>query len=163
MTGKSVDLQITIDADGWPQEARLRDIVSRAVRGVFDKVGAKSSSACELSLLFTDDKAIRRINQKWRGIDKPTNVLSFPAEPSVNPNALPAVLGDIVFGLETISCEAEVENKRFEHHLSHLVVHGLLHIFGYDHEQETDAEAMEAMERQILQTLAIPDPYNAID
>ncbi len=163
MTGNSIDLQITIDSDGWPQEVRLRDIVSRAVRAVFEKTGARSSSATELSLLFTDDEAIRSINQQWRGIDKPTNVLSFPAEVSVNPVALPTVLGDIVFGQQTVCREAEVENKLFEHHLSHLVVHGLLHIFGYDHEQEADAEAMETLERQILEALAVPDPYSAMD
>jgi probable rRNA maturation factor len=93
------------------------------------------------------------------GKDKPTNVLSFPAF-EVEPGAdLPPMLGDIVLAAETVAREAGLEEKPLEHHISHLVIHGLLHLMGHDHEDEDEAEAMEALERATLARLAIPDPY----
>jgi probable rRNA maturation factor len=99
------------------------------------------------------------LNAQWRGKDKPTNVLSFPGS-SVEPGR-PAgpVLGDIVLAGETIRREAELEGKLFEHHLTHLIIHGFLHLFGYDHASDDDARVMEALERKALDTLGIGDPY----
>jgi probable rRNA maturation factor len=116
----------------------------------------------ELAIMLTDDAGIRTLNSNWRGIDKPTNVLSFPAlQPSGprGPDDAPRMLGDIAIAYETTRSEADEEQKPFDHHLSHLAVHGFLHLIGYDHEKDDDAEAMEALEREILSQLGIPDPY----
>ncbi len=102
----------------------------------------------ELSVLLTDDAEIRTLNAQWRQQDKPTNVLSFPA-PAAG-NMQPKLLGDIVIAYETTAREAETEHKPFEHHLSHLAVHGFLHLLGYDHESDDEAETMERLEREIL-------------
>ena len=112
--------------------------------------------------MLTDDKGIRTLNSNWRGIDKPTNVLSFPAlQPtgSASPDDAPRMLGDIAIAYETTRWEADDEQKPFDHHLSHLAVHGFLHLIGYEHEKDDDAEAMEGLEREILARLGIPDPY----
>ncbi len=106
--------------------------------------------------MLTDDSAIRVLNRKWRGIDAPTNVLSFPAE---IPAGAPALLGDIVLAYETVAREARRDGKSFAHHVAHLAVHGFLHLCGYDHERDSDAEIMEQLERTILRRLDIPDPY----
>ena len=109
--------------------------------------------------MLTDDAGIRTLNHDWRGIDKPTNVLSFPAVALPGSGGQPRALGDIAIAYETTRREADSENKRFSDHLSHLAVHGFLHLIGYDHENEDDAEAMEALEVEILARLGIPDPY----
>jgi probable rRNA maturation factor len=112
-----------------------------------------------VSLLFTNDAAMQALNQKWRGKDKPTNVLSFPSGDGPAGSDI-EMLGDIALALETVTREAEGEGKTFDHHLTHLLVHGFLHLLGYDHETgEEDAEEMETLERAILAHLAISDPY----
>ena len=100
------------------------------------------------------------LNRDWRGIDKPTNVLSFPVRRR-KPDGLPALLGDVIVAYETLAREASEENKPFLHHLAHLAVHGFLHLLGYDHETDSEAEAMEGLEREILARLGIADPYRA--
>ena len=157
-----VDLQIAIASGGWPAEPEIREVATLAVLAVFDETGAPNSPSSELSLLFTDDRQIREINDQWRGIDKPTNVMSFPAVRSINPRDPPPVIGDVVFARQTIMREAELENKPVNHHLVHLIVHGLLHLLGYDHQKEEEAEEMESLESLILAKLAIPDPYGMI-
>jgi probable rRNA maturation factor len=115
-----------------------------------------------LAVLLTDDAAMRRLNAQWRGIDKPTNVLSFPAlQPTGagTPDDAPRMLGDIAIAYQTTRMEADEEQKPFDHHLSHLAIHGFLHLIGYDHENDDDAEAMETLEQEILAQLGIPDPY----
>ena len=112
--------------------------------------------------MLTDDAGIRTLNSNWRGIDKPTNVLSFPALQPTGPSGpddAPRMLGDIAIAYETTRQEADDEQKPFDHHLSHLAVHGFLHLIGYDHENDDDAEAMETLEQEILAQLGIPDPY----
>lgn len=113
----------------------------------------------ELSLLFTDDASIREINAEWREQDKPTNVLSFPAYP-LQPGGKPGpMLGDIIFAHETVAREAVELEKPFEAHLSHLLVHGFLHLFGYDHMNDEEATIMEGLETRILLGLGHADPY----
>jgi probable rRNA maturation factor len=112
--------------------------------------------------MLTDDEGIRTLNRNWRGIDKPTNVLSFPALQPRGPrleDEAPRMLGDIAIAYETTRREADEEQKPFGHHLSHLAVHGFLHLIGHDHEQDQEAETMESLEREILAQLGIPDPY----
>lgn len=110
-----------------------------------------------VSLLLGDDFRITELNRQFRGKDGPTNVLSFP--PAEVGEGGEGFLGDIALAAETIAVEAEFQGKRFEHHAAHLVVHGFLHLLGYDHENPADAETMEARERAILISLGIEDPY----
>ena len=107
--------------------------------------------------MLTDDATIRAMNAQWRGIDKPTNVLSFPAGESLR--ARSAHLGDIAIACETVAREAAAENKAFLDHLAHLAVHGYLHLIGFDHETDPEAERMEHLETRILAGLGIADPY----
>ncbi|MCA0034165.1 rRNA maturation RNase YbeY [Mesorhizobium sp. B263B2A] len=152
-----VEIDISIEAGDWPAEASLARLVDRAVAAAFAETGAAGHS--ELSIVFSDDAHIRTLNAGWRGKDKSTNVLSFPAFPHVKDGPLPPMLGDIVLAAETVAREAALEDKPLENHITHLVIHGLLHLMGYDHETDTEAEAMEAVERAALARLAIPDPY----
>ncbi len=155
--GIPVDIDIFVEAGAWPAEAELTRLVDRAVAAAFAEIGA--SGASELSIVFSDDAHIQALNAEWRGKDKPTNVLSFPAFPTSRGGPLPPMLGDIVLAAETVKREAALEGKPIENHITHLVIHGLLHLLGHDHETDVEAEEMEAIERAALARLAIPDPY----
>ena len=155
-----LDIDISCEAGAWAEEAALHGLAAQAVSAAFTELGLEpGSQAPELSLLFTDDAHIQTLNREWRGKDKATNVLSFPAFDVAPGDALPPMLGDIVLAFETVSSEANLENKPFEHHLMHLLIHGVLHLLGYDHETDEEAEEMESIERRALARLAIPDPY----
>jgi probable rRNA maturation factor len=148
-----LDIDVVIECDRWPSdsEAMVRRAVAEAAKAV--KQGHADRA---LAVLLTDDAAIRRLNATWRGIDKPTNVLSFPAPPM---RATPAPLGDIAIAYETTAREAKTEGKPLAHHLAHLSVHGFLHLLGYDHESDAQTDAMEDLERKVLAALGVPDPY----
>ncbi len=152
-----VEIDLSVEAGDWPDEAALTLLVDRAVSAAFAETAAAGPS--ELSIVFSDDAHIRTLNAGWRGKDKATNVLSFPAFPFPKGGKLPPMLGDIVLAAETVSREAALEEKPFENHITHLVIHGLLHLLGYDHETDAEAEEMEGIERAALARLAIPDPY----
>ncbi|KQU64343.1 rRNA maturation RNase YbeY [Aminobacter sp. DSM 101952] len=154
-----LDIDLMVEEGAWPSEAALRALVDRAVPAAFQEAGVEAAEGVELSLVFTDDAAIRKLNAEWRDKDKPTNVLSFPAFPVAPGDPLPPMLGDIVLAWETVAREAELEGKPLENHITHLIIHGLLHLLGYDHETDEEAEEMEALERRALARLAIPDPY----
>ena len=111
------------------------------------------ASTGEIALLLTDDEAVKNLNAKFRGQDKPTNVLSFPS------NNDDDFLGDIALARETCVGEASDRGIALRDHVAHLIVHGLLHLAGYDHQTESDAQVMERREIEILQTLGIADPY----
>lgn len=114
----------------------------------------------ELSVVLTDDNHIQELNAQYRGKDKPTNVLSFPIQENLAmPTSQSLVLGDIVLAYETIAQEALSQHKTFPDHFSHLVVHGFLHLLGYDHEKKAQAEQMEQLEASILEGLGIKNPY----
>ncbi|EGP08980.1 metal-dependent hydrolase [Bradyrhizobiaceae bacterium SG-6C] len=153
--------EVLVTADCWAGESSAETIVHRAIEAAAAMVDADTADA-EVAVMLTDDAGIRTLNNNWRGIDKPTNVLSFPAlQPERTPadDDAPRMLGDIAIAYETTRKEADSEHKPFEHHLSHLAVHGFLHLIGYDHETDDDAEIMEGLERDILAQLGIPDPY----
>jgi len=153
--------EVLVVADCWQAEADAETVIQRAVALAAEIADADVGEA-ELAVMLTDDAGIRTLNLNWRGIDKPTNVLSFPALPptgAVGPDDAPRMLGDIAIAYETTRKEADDEQKPFDHHLSHLAVHGFLHLIGYDHEKDADAEAMEGLETEILAQLGIPDPY----
>ena len=154
----TVHYDMAINAEGWQNEETLRRLVDSVLQATLRELGFNNIDS-ELSLVFTNDADIREINAKWRHIDKPTNVLSFPAfalQPGQEPGE---ILGDIVIARETVEREAAEEDKSFDDHLSHLVVHGLLHLMGYDHQNDDEAEQMETLERKILASLGISDPY----
>jgi len=146
-------IDVLVESDRWKEAGKVKSFVRRAVR---QAAAALSTRGAELAIVLTDDSAIRQLNHEWRGIDKATNVLSFP---TCNPGGEPPLIGDIVLAYETIAREARGEGKPFAHHVAHLAVHGFLHLLDYDHERDEDAEAMEKLERKILRRLAIPDPY----
>ena len=140
------------------QEQPGSDLVLRSA--IAQAAADLSTKQAELAIVLTDDSRIRTLNRVWRGIDKPTNVLSFPAKNPGGKGAL-ALLGDIVISYETTAEQALAQGTPFLHHLAHLTVHGFLHLHGYDHAAEDEAKAMEQLERVILARLDIPDPYAA--
>ncbi|KQZ12762.1 rRNA maturation RNase YbeY [Mesorhizobium sp. Root554] len=156
---RALDIDITVEAGAWPPETELETLVHRAVAAAFAELTPSRTGHSELSVVFSHDRGIQALNADWRGKDKPTNVLSFPAFTPSDVAVLPPMLGDIVLAAETVAREAELEKKPLENHITHLVIHGLLHLLGLDHETDQEAEAMEAVERAALARLAIPDPY----
>jgi probable rRNA maturation factor len=152
VAGISLDIAVAPAAAAAAPETH--DVVARAIRAANETAGPLEGT---LSVLVADDAAIQSLNRQWRGADKPTNVLSFPAAKA--PSIVPRHLGDIAISYETAIREAQAEARPFAHHLAHLVVHGFLHLLGYDHESDAAAEAMESLERKILARLGIPDPY----
>ncbi len=160
-----LDIQISIEEGTWPSEERLAEMSERvlgAAAGYLrksEKQPFPKAGAPEVSLVFTNDAEIRGINAEWRSQDKPTNVLSFPAFP-LTPGKMPGpMLGDIIFAQETLTREAGELGKSFDDHLTHLMVHGFLHLFGYDHMEDEEAEKMEGLETRILAGLGLSDPY----
>lgn len=153
-------IAIVVEAGDWPPKAALQKLARRAVKAAVE-AGALHLSAHELSLVFTDDAAMRKLNKAYRGKDSPTNVLSFPAAPPPGTPLQPAglLLGDVILAAETIAREAALAEKPLDDHMAHLIIHGFLHLLGYDHEREAEAEKMEQLERVALKTLGIPDPY----
>jgi probable rRNA maturation factor len=149
LAAPSVDIHI--QSRLWASQPDAEQSVRAAIAAVATLVPA----AGEISVLLADDAAIRELNRLWRGADKPTNVLSFPA---AKPGTL---LGDIAIAYETVAREAADEQKPFLHHLAHLVVHGFLHLAGYDHQTDSQADAMEGLERAALGHLDIADPYRS--
>ncbi len=151
-----MNLDIEIEHEGWQAIAGLEDLSRRAASAVL------KDDARAVTLLFSDDEEIRVLNREWRGQDKPTNVLSFPAATDMAmPEGEPVPLGDIILAYEPVAREAAEQGKSLADHTVHLIVHGILHLLGYDHEDEAEAEDMEARERVILATLGIADPYAA--
>nr|WP_246505137.1 rRNA maturation RNase YbeY [Microvirga antarctica] len=133
-------------------------LAQKAAAAASHVAGETGPDALEVSVLLTDDKAVRVLNKTFRGMDKPTNVLSFPA-PAPPGVTGPRHLGDIALAYDTLVREAEEESKPLADHFAHLIVHGVLHLLGYDHEVEAEAERMEGLEVKALSTLGIADPY----
>jgi probable rRNA maturation factor len=153
--------EVLVVADCWQNEPDAEAVIQRAIAAAAEAVEADVGET-ELAVMLTDDSGIRTLNSNWRGIDKPTNVLSFPAlqpESARKPGDAPPLLGDIAIAYETMRREADEEGKPFDHHLSHLAVHGFLHLIGYDHETDAEADEMESLETEILAQLGIPDPH----
>ena len=153
--------EVIVAADCWQDQPDAEAVILRAINAAAEMVDSDVGDA-EIAVMLTDDAGIRTLNRNWRGIDKQTNVLSFPAlQPTGprEPDDAPRMLGDIAIAYQTMRKEADDEQKPFAHHLSHLAVHGFLHLVGYDHETDDEAESMEALEQEILAQLGIPDPY----
>lgn len=144
-----------------PASRHVRAAARRAVRAGAAAAGLTLPTRVELAVKLADDSCQRRLNRDWRGRDRPTNVLAFPAwSPGENlPEAAPLPLGDVVLAFETVSREAREQRKDLVGHVSHLTVHGVLHLLGYDHGTPSDAARMETLEASILAGLGFPDPY----
>jgi probable rRNA maturation factor len=153
------EIEILIEAPGWESLPEAEAIATRA--GLAALAAEGETSGASVAVLLTDDAAMRQLNAQFRGQDKPTNVLSFPApeRPSGAGHAESLFLGDMALGYETCAAEALADEKTLGDHLAHLVVHGMLHLLGYDHETDVEAEEMEGRERAILASLGIADPY----
>jgi len=149
--------------------------IQKAAEAAF--LNAKKPSAFarrkfEIAIILTDDATVKSLNNDYRGINKPTNVLSFPQINMENfkktaldifPASMPVPLGDVVLGFQTIQRETREQKKTLENHTVHLIVHGVLHLLGYDHMRLKDAKIMEKLECDILKALGYPDPYNETD
>jgi probable rRNA maturation factor len=149
------NIDVIVESAQWDAlpdaDAVARNAIAQALAALAGRADA------ELAVLLTDDAAVRRLNATWRGLDQPTNVLSFPAAAAPDSQHL----GDIAIAFETTAREARNEGKPLADHLAHLAVHGFLHLVGYDHESDAEAETMEQLERDILARLNVPDPYLA--
>ncbi|MBY5992728.1 rRNA maturation RNase YbeY [Ferrimonas balearica] len=143
-----LDLQLAVEADALPDEAQLNRWAALALA---DRPEA------ELTIRITDEAESQQLNRDYRGKDKPTNVLSFPFE--APPGIELPLLGDLVICAAVVAREAEEQSKAPMDHWAHMVIHGCLHLIGYDHIDDEDAEQMEALERQLLAQLGIADPY----
>ncbi len=152
-------IDIIVQSPLWESEPGVETMLHRAIE---EAAAALSTREAELAIVLTDDSAIRLLNRDWRGVDEPTNVLSFPAK-TARATGAPPVLGDIVIAFETSKREAAGEEKPFLHHVAHLAVHGFLHLEGHDHAIDEEADAMERLEREILARLGVSDPYAARD
>jgi probable rRNA maturation factor len=155
-------VDVLIESEAWQDLPAAEDVARQALVVAASGAGIRNA---ELSILLCNDHAIAALNGRWRGQEKPTNVLSFPALPLPDGATLQEKrpLGDIAIAYETLVCEARRSGKAPSAHLSHLVVHGFLHLVGYDHETDDEAEEMERLERDILTRLGIADPYAACD
>lgn len=151
---KMAEIALVIEAEGWPEEADLEVLCASAIDAAEAEVGHADGGVC---IMFGDDQALQVLNASFRNKDKPTNVLSFPAARSMK-----GQLGDIALGRETVFREAKEKSISLDHHVSHLVMHGFLHLLGYDHQTEVEAVKMEALERAALMRLGIADPYQEV-
>jgi len=153
-------VDVLIESDAWQMLPGVEDMVRRAIAVAAASTDNPPHRGAELSVLLCDDETITGLNARWRGQERPTNVLSFPAP--AQPGAAPGArmpLGDIAIAYETVVREAGEHGKAVSDHLSHLAVHGFLHLLGYDHHMDGEAEQMERLERDILARIGIADPY----
>ena len=153
-----IEVEIVAESSLWSGLADPKTLTHHAVEAALAVSGRSSREAAEATVLLTDDAAIRALNRAFRGEDKATNVLSFPSAMPTGAGQ-PRHLGDIALAYETLAREAAAEHKTLADHATHLIVHGVLHLLGYDHDTEADAEAMEALEIAALARLGIADPY----
>lgn len=153
-----VALETVRDSELWDDFARTEDVVAAAVSAAFAEAELEARADAELAVILSDDARVAALNAEWRGRAGATNVLTFPAVgPAETADA--AMLGDVILAHETVAREAREQGKTLQDHLAHLVVHGVLHLFGHDHLGAREADAMEAIETRALARLGVPDPY----
>jgi probable rRNA maturation factor len=146
---KPAAISVVVEDPRWREDSSVLPLIRRAAR-----LALRAEARPALTILLTDDAKLRALNASFRGYDKPTNVLSFP---SASPGEL--YLGDVVLGHGVVAREARAQGKTHAAHAAHLVIHGILHLTGHDHEKPKDAQMMEALETSLLATLGIADPY----
>jgi probable rRNA maturation factor len=150
-------IDVAIEAEDWVSLEAPSQLAEAAILAAIGETGVSLAANAEISVLFCDDGFTRSLNRKWRGIDQPANVLSFPA--GGDAVSVAPLLGDIVIAFETASREASEAGRPLRDHVAHLLVHGFLHLVGHDHIGAAEAETMEALERAILGRLGIADPF----
>lgn len=155
-----MNLEIEVDEAAWHDLPDAAALVGQAAEAAFVRLGAGDLKDKLLSVTLADDETVAQLNAQWRGKPKPTNVLSFPADQDI---AIPPgelrPLGDIILAAGVVRTEAAQQSKPLADHFRHLVVHGILHIMGYDHLDDAQADEMESLEKEILVKLGIADPY----
>ena len=157
-----IAVDVIVESPSWRSLPDAETIVRRVVAAAAH--GLQLPRRCHsLDVLLCDDAAMAMLNARWRGQDRATNVLSFPAAPPAHPDAGSAPLGDIAIAYETVAREAAEQGKSVADHLSHLVIHGFLHLLGYDHRMDGEAERMERLERDMLARIGVTDPYASRD
>ena len=144
----------------WRSALPARPLARATIAAAAAESGVALSPGAELCIHLADDEHVRALNARWRGLDQPTNVLSFPAAAPAE-IAKARLIGDVVLAFETMAREAADEGKPLADHYRHLVAHGFLHLIGFDHDNDADAERMEALETRILARLGVVDPYRA--
>lgn len=160
-----LSLEVVIEDGDWAGAGHLEALVADVAQvvGRSAAVSERLDEPASACVAFTSDAAVRALNARFRAKDKPTNVLSFPAPPQSGafPEGDVVALGDIVLAAETVAAEARELGIPMDHHVRHLVVHGVLHLLGHDHEADAEAEIMEALETRLLAELGVPDPYRS--
>jgi rRNA maturation RNase YbeY len=162
---RAVDIDVTVDTPGWEESlADPENIVRIAAEAVLASNAATGVEAGAIAIMLSDDETLAGLNAQFRGIDKPTNVLAFEGGDLDIPAETPGRhLGDIAVAYETVAREAREQDKSLKEHLSHMIVHGVLHLLGYDHQDDADRQQMESIERTVLARLGVPDPYDPAD
>jgi probable rRNA maturation factor len=172
-SARDLDISISLEAGDW--EVVVADVEQRietAARAAFDAAERPSvldGAPAEMSLVLADDALVRTLNRDYRDKDKPTNVLSFALlddlddtdDDLARDEGMPILIGDVILAFETVQREAREQGKSVGDHLTHLVIHGVLHLLGYDHQSDPDADRMERLETSILARMGIADPYSA--
>jgi probable rRNA maturation factor len=151
-----IAVDVEIEAGAWSEIRQVDHLARRSAEAALR--AAAEAGPLSATVLLTDDASVRELNRGWRRQDKPTNVLSFPASHPALPGE-PRHLGDLALAYETVADEARAEGKTLDDHAAHLIVHGILHLLGRDHETEAEADAMERLEVAALGSLGIDDPY----
>lgn len=163
MTG-GLTTDISVVSGGWDSALpEVETVVRRAAESTWrSESGGAAADGAEVSVALADDATMRKLNREYRGKDMPTNVLAFPAEDGGAAGRV-RLLGDVVLAFETVQREAAERSKPLADHVSHLVVHGMLHLLGRDHETGVQAAAMEALEISILAGLGVTNPYATVE
>jgi probable rRNA maturation factor len=165
----NIDATIAVNDSAWVQvmpnlrfnaEAVVKHTLAVMSDSLPDMVRSETGEPIGLAIVFTDNKEMQELNHRFRGKNVPTNVLSFPADMDApQPAEQEIILGDVILAYGVVAEEAEEQGKPLAHHMTHMIVHGLLHLLGYDHMDDEEAEEMEAYECRILADFGIPDPY----
>jgi probable rRNA maturation factor len=150
----TLSLDLRVADDRWQKLENVEQFATR----VLAAAAARMAEGGEVAVLLTDDAEMHALNKQWRGIDKPTDVLSFPGDGPEIPGQ-PQYLGDIAIGYDTALRDAETMDRAFEAHMAHLLIHGFLHLLGYDHIEPEDAKVMEPLEVEMLASLGWDNPY----
>ena len=164
-----VKIDLVIDEKNWlnfSTKKEIKNITKKALNGIVSilKINIAQNLMIDISLILTNDKVIKNYNNNYRNIDKATNVLSFPIYEKevikeLNQNDNYVLLGDIILSIDTIIRESNEQKKQFSNHLTHLIVHSILHLFGFDHINEIEAKYMESIEIKVLKIFGINNPY----
>ena len=169
-TSNIVTLNLVIDSKGWLSIPNIEPLIKKAVRAAIKNLPSKLVSKIrntEITVLLTTNHSIQQLNHDFRGMDKPTNVLSFPQFEkseilSRTVSSIKDSLGDIAIAYQYVKKEARLQNKSLENHLTHLVIHGFLHLLGFDHISNHDAKIMESLEIRIMHSMRLANPYHEL-